>query len=86
MQEYFVLVVVVLISIVAHLWLFIWIRFRIDEAVVLKCFEDEILRASLPFEVIAERLNFKLNRVAVVCAKSKKIRILNSNTAELIEV
>lgn len=78
MQEYLVLTLVVIISIAAHVWLFLWIRFRIDEAVVVKCLEEDSGCGGLSAEAMAQRIDYKAERVAAVCEKSSKILCLDS--------
>lgn len=75
MKEYIVLTLVVVISIAAHVWLFLWIKFRIDEAVVIKCLEDvsDNEPNGVSVEVMAESINYKIDRVAAICERSQKI-------------
>lgn len=77
MSEEIIIAVVVIVSLAAHYWLYRWVKFKIDEGVVLKCLEDAKTasgEAYLSSQSIAQHTQMKLQRVAMVCQQSPKIQ------------
>ncbi|ARU87956.1 hypothetical protein [Pseudomonas sp. M30-35] len=77
MSEKIIIAVVVIVSLAAHYWLYRWVKFKIDEGVVLKCLEDAKTTsgdAHLSSQSIAQHTQMKLQRVATVCQQSPKIQ------------
>ena len=72
MGDKVVIGIVVIVAVIAHLWLYKWIRFKIDEGVILKYLEDFDDQAYPDLDVIASNINIKKERVSIVCKKSKK--------------
>lgn len=77
MGEKIVLVVVMAIIIVAHVWLYHWVKFKMDEGVVVNALK-ELFEAGeydfLSIDAIASSADMALDRVCLVCTKSKKIQ------------
>lgn len=76
-SEKIIIAVVVIVSLAAHYWLYRWVKFKIDEGVILKCLEDAKTAADpaqLSSQAIAGQTQMKLQRVALICQQSPKIQ------------
>lgn len=84
LSDYLIIAIVVVVVIIAHGWLYVWVRFKIDEGAVLKCLQDskntneQLVMSS---EVMSSQLNIPQNRVSRVCEKSHRIEA-SSNKKE----
>ncbi|WP_339487115.1 hypothetical protein [Pseudomonas sp. EL_65y_Pfl2_R95] len=77
MPEKIIIALVVVVTLAAHYWLYRWVKFKIDEGVVLKCLGDATSQGSaapLSTQAIAQQTQVKLQRVAKVCQRSPKIQ------------
>lgn len=74
MEDRIIIGVIVTIAIFAHLWLFKWIKFKIDEGTILKCLQESDVYGVHSTESIAANTNMSLARVSSVCRKSKVIK------------
>ena len=79
MEQKVILGVVILISLCAHIWLYRWMKFKMDEGAIIRYLKDaqeiqEIKQdRQIPFEDIALNISMDLERVKTVCAKSKEL-------------
>jgi len=73
MGDMVVIGLVVIVTIAAHIWIYLWVKFKIDEGAILRLFEESEKGAVLASGVISSHTNIKPGRVAVVCGKSKGI-------------
>lgn len=74
MYEKIVLALVVVIFIAAHVYLYKWVKFKIDEGVILKFFQHSGDDKSHSSEAIAAQCSMSAHRVSAVCRKSNSIR------------
>jgi hypothetical protein len=77
-----VLVLVIVVSLAAHVYLAKWVKFKIDEGVIVKCLEDAALACAdryLTTVCIATEINLSVKRVALVCERSKLISELDQS-------
>ena len=74
MGEKIVIGIVVIVVIVAHGWIFIWVRFKIDEGAILKYLQAHEGQQYPGSEVIASNTNLTNKRVCIVCRKSKELQ------------
>lgn len=78
MADQIIIGIVVVLALGAHYWLYLWVKFRIDEGVVLAYLQGEDGAVSEPpcsTEVISLETDIKVKRVLVVCNKSNKIKM-----------
>jgi len=64
--------IAVIISLAAHYYLYIWIRFKMDEGLVLNYLQQNNSE-SHSTEKIVSAIALKPKRIILVCSKSKKI-------------
>jgi hypothetical protein len=79
-----VLVLVIVVSLAAHVYLAKWVKFKIDEGVIVKCLDDAALACAdrhLTTVCIAIEVNLSVKRVALVCERSKLISALTQSSA-----
>ena len=73
MGDMVVIGLVVVVTVAAHIWIYLWVKFKIDEGAILRLLEESEKGAVLASAVIAAHTNIKPGRVAAVCGKSKGI-------------
>lgn len=73
MEAKLVIGLVVIIVVVAHIWLYLWVRFKIDEGVLLKCLRENAAVTSATKSNLAAHASLGQRRVASVCVRSKLI-------------
>lgn len=73
MGDIVIICLVVAVAIAAHVWLFRWVKFKIDESVILKFLEEAFGSGVRSSEEISVRTKLKSKRVTAVCRKSKGI-------------
>jgi len=69
--------VVIAVVIGVHVWLYRWMKFKVDEGVVLKFLRDSNKGKIQEFcssDEISAHTDIAITRISVVCSKSKKIR------------
>jgi len=64
--------VAVIVSLGAHYYLYIWVRFKVDEGLVLNYLQQNN-SGSHSTEKIVSEIALKPKRILLVCRKSKKI-------------
>ncbi|MGX5218791.1 MULTISPECIES: hypothetical protein [Pseudomonas] len=77
MSEKIIIALVVIVSLAAHYWLYRWVKFKIDEGVILKCLEDAKAasgQGQLDSPSIARQTQMKPQRIAQVCRQSPRIQ------------
>lgn len=79
MEQKIILACVIIISLIAHVWIYRWIKFKMDEGAILRYLND-LSSEELPIkthlcttEKISETLAMKHARIVFVCEKSKDI-------------
>jgi hypothetical protein len=78
MEENIVIATVVCVVLAAHVALFKWVKFKIDEGVILKFFQEEGSKFCSS-QTISSSTKIATGRVSTVCSKSKAIK---KNTME----
>ena len=73
MEDKIVIVVVVCVAVAAHIWLFNWIKFKMDEGAISKYLHDTSKDKYRSSEEISLGTHMALKRVSAVCGKSKSI-------------
>lgn len=73
MPDKLVIALVVVTVIAAHLWLYHWVKFKMDEGVILQFLRDGSDSPSCSSEAIAAHTGVAVDRVAAVCGRSKGI-------------
>lgn len=73
MGDIVVIGLVVAVSVAAHVWLFSWVKFKIDESVILKCLEETSESGVLCSKDISAHTNIRSKRVTAVCRKSRGV-------------
>lgn len=76
MEAKVIIAIVVIVALIGHYWLYKWIKFKIDEGVVLKYLRDSTAahtHATFSSEDIAASVLMTQERVTAVCARSKEI-------------
>lgn len=73
MGDMVVIGLVVIVTVAAHVWIYLWVKFKIDEGAILRLLEESGKGAVLASAVIAAHTDIKAGRVAAVCGRSKGI-------------
>jgi hypothetical protein len=66
--------IVVAVVLGAHLWLFLWIKFKIQEGIIIKSLKQVKDYNCTSEEVISLDAGIAVTRVVTVCTKSKLIK------------
>jgi hypothetical protein len=74
MNDKILLGIVVAVVLGAHLWLFLWIKFKVEEGSIIKSLKEEKDKNSSSEEMISLDTGIAVNRVVTVCTKSKLIK------------
>ena len=78
MSDTIIIGIVVLVALIAHIWIFKWVKFKVDESTIInfiKQHPDEPICSSNEISLSA---SIKLARVTKVCSESKEITAHNS--------
>lgn len=73
MPDKMLIAFIVVIVIVAHVWLYKWVKFKIDEGVILKFLQELKAQRWCRSEAISSSTRIPVDRVAAVCRKSNNI-------------
>jgi hypothetical protein len=73
MEDTVTIVIAVLVAAVAHVWIFLWVRFKIDEGSITRFLRDSADSAFHHSDTICTHTSVPLKRVRSVCQKSKEI-------------
>ncbi len=85
MQDKIIIVTVVVVALIGHAMIYLWVKFKVDEATILKFLKEVPERGAHNAESISENVHFSTARVSKVCQKSKAIqRNVQDNTWYLI--
>jgi len=83
LNDYSVIALVVIIVVIAHGWLFLWVKFKMDEGAILKFIQDTAPtdeqangQLSVSSEIIATHTSIARDRVSLVCRKSRHIEAI----------
>lgn len=74
MQDQIIIATVVVVSLFAHAWLFLWVRFKVDEATIVKLLKQPEKELSHTTASISETTSISTSRVTKACKKSKTIQ------------
>jgi hypothetical protein len=77
--DYLIIAIVVIVAVIAHGWLYVWVKFKIDEGAILKYLQDSETpdeQLMMNSETISSALNIIQKRVSSVCGKSSHIEEL----------
>lgn len=83
MIEKVVLVIVILVTIAAHVLLYKWVKFKMDEGLVLQFFQSSAGGSKGKYyraEDISAETTLSVDRVSSVCSRSKRV---NGNADEI---
>ena len=58
----------------AHWWLYQWVKFKVDEATIMKFLQKSDDNNYCDAEVISSNTSIAIKRVSIVCSKSKIIK------------
>jgi len=74
--EKLVIAAVVIVTIAAHVWLYRWVKYKIDEGLILKFLQDSEPGCGNPlgFDLISTATRLTARRVEAVCARSQAIQ------------
>lgn len=74
MGDKIIIGIVVMVVVVAHGWLFKWIKLKMDEGTIMKFLQESCDQKYSSSEIISSNTNIKISRVTRVCSKSKTIK------------
>lgn len=74
MNDLAIITIVVVVVLGAHGWLFLWIKFKIDEGSIIKFLKEHEDKNGSDVEAISLNASIAAARVARVCTKSKAIK------------
>lgn len=81
-MDYLIIGLVSFIAIAAHVWLYLWVKFKIDEGVVCKFLEDAQATgtsSAQALETVAAGTQLSPARVLRLCQHSARIDLGDSN-------
>ena len=74
MNEKILIGIIVVVFLGAHLWLFLWIKFRVEEGSIIKSLKEVKDVNCSNEETISLDTGIAVNRVITICTKSKIIK------------
>ncbi|WP_250658233.1 hypothetical protein [Alkalimarinus coralli] len=74
MSETVVVCIVVIVALIAHIGLFNWIKFKMDEAAVVSFFKAQSENAISNLDAISASTGIRRSRVSNICHKSKALK------------
>ena len=83
MADPIIIGIVVVLTLGAHYWLYLWIKFRIDEGVVLVYLQADSADLTDSFfstKAISLETGISVKRVLIVCNKSNKIKMRSQDS------
>ncbi|MGI9290180.1 MAG: hypothetical protein ACR2QG_02760 [Gammaproteobacteria bacterium] len=78
-----VLTAVIIIILIAHLAIYLWVRFKVDEGVILKHLQDQEAQSNT-IEAVASATGIKPKRLAGICRRSQGLGRTESGDVTLI--
>ena len=76
MTDKIIIAVVVLVVVAAHVWLYAWVKFKMQEGVILQFLRDSSEGGEYAYHsasAIAAHTNIAIERVVAVCTRSRQI-------------
>ena len=76
MTDRIIIAIIVIVVIIAHVWLYNWVRFKMHEGIILQFLRDSAEADGFPghsAEAVAAHTNIPVDRVMAICVKSKQI-------------
>jgi hypothetical protein len=73
MGDQIVIGIVVVVVVAAHLWLYRWVKFKIDEGAIIQFLKDASDQPFHSAAAIAAHTNMPIERVQVLCRRSTQI-------------
>ena len=73
MTDKIIIAVVVLVVVAAHFWLYAWVKFKMQEGVILQFLRDSGEYPVHSSSAISAHTNIAIERVVAVCTKSRHI-------------
>lgn len=74
MIEKLIIAIVVIIAVIAHIWLFKWVKFKVDEGVITNALKQLDHNNAVSSQDIALATKMSEKLVAKVCHKSQQIK------------
>jgi hypothetical protein len=80
MEQKIILAIVIFVSLLAHVWIYRWIKFKMDEGAVLRYLKDLPTQNKtsnshgITTEIVSSALTMREARVKAVCEKSAEIK------------
>ena len=74
MNDKILIGIIVAVVLGAHLWLFLWIKFKVEEGSIIKFLKEAKDKNCSSEEMISLDTGISVNRVVTVCTKSKLIK------------
>jgi hypothetical protein len=74
-EQKVVLVFVVLVSVWAHVWIFIWLRFKVEEACIIRYLKDRQPCGHASFSELAPAVKLNEKNIRRICRKSKELEL-----------
>ncbi len=73
MNDKFIIGIVVSVALIAHIWIFKWVKFKIDEATIVNYIKQHSATSVFSTDTLSLNTHIKLARVTEICAKSRAI-------------
>jgi hypothetical protein len=76
MPDSIIIAIVVVVVIIAHVWLYAWVRFKMQQGIILQFLRDSAEADGYPghsSESISTHTGIPADKVVAVCVKSKQI-------------
>ena len=75
MGDRVVIGIVVVVVLVAHVWLYRWVKFKIDEGAITQFLKDATEQPFHSSAAIATHTSIPVERVRILCRRSKQIHL-----------
>jgi len=76
MTDRTLIAIIVVVVIIAHIWLYAWVKFKIQEGIISQFLRDAAEVDGFPghsSDTISGHTNIAVDRVVAICEKSKQI-------------
>lgn len=73
MSDTSIIAIVVFVALVAHVWIFMWVKFKMDESAIINLLKKHAGNHVCSTDEIATSTDLKTARVAKICTSSKAI-------------
>lgn len=74
-----IIAVIIVVVLYAHWWIFKWVKFKVDEAVIIKYLQQNLGDEIMNIQTVAAATELSNQRVIKICRKSQSDQIKKLN-------